>query len=133
MGPFLLPLPPSNWNLHRQARGRHGKKFPTKAYQDWRINATAMAFDAGVLPNRTGPFPGPAFLLIEILPGRGLIIRKRDGDNFEKAPIDWLVQHGFLTDDNLDCLPDHRLKLRRKEPSPTGYAMIRLTIRPEED
>ena len=127
MEPFLLPLPPSANNLTRKAPRRGGKYFPTKAYSSWTTAANAMALEAGLIPRRVAPFQHPVHVWVEVLPGKGLRM-DRDSDNMAKAVLDWLVKWDFLVNDNLRHVHGSHVVYLPREPSPTGFAAVRVSF-----
>lgn len=124
---ILLPLPPSANNLTRKAPRRGGKFYPTRAYEEWTANANAMAFEAGIIPRREAPFGYPVDVWVEVLPGKGLRM-DRDADNLAKAIQDWLVKWRFITNDNLRYVHGTHVQYKPHEPSPTGYAAVRVSF-----
>lgn len=84
-----------------------------------------------MIPYGGCPALKPVQVWVEILPGSGLNMG-RDGDNMAKAVQDWLVKKGFLSNDCLRCVSGTHVVLRRREPSPTGKACVRVSMVPDE-
>lgn len=99
-----LPFPPSVNQLY--GGGSRQKRFPTKKYKEWLASCPTLEplnIDYPVKIFYTFTWPDK---------------RKRDGGNFLKAPLDFLVNQGVLEDDNwqivtseiwkhMGVMPDH--------------------------
>ncbi len=86
-----LPWPPTTNNLFANAARGRGR-FPTKSYKAWRERAA-------VAIRRQAPVPIKGAVMVNIQLGRP-DRRPRDIDNYCKAPLDALVQHGLIEDDS---------------------------------
>lgn len=87
---FILPFPPSVNGLYGGGSGQ--KRFPSKKYKEWLKLCPEMPVLALNQPLRiTYAF---------IWPDR----RIRDGQNYMKAPLDYLVNTGVLMDDNYNIV-----------------------------
>lgn len=83
---FILPFPPSVNALYGGGSGQ--KRFPSKKYKAW------LAICPELIPQALNQ-------LVKIVytfawPDR----RIRDGQNYQKATLDYLVNQGVLKDDN---------------------------------
>ena len=89
MTPITLPFPVSVHEVFRKHNGRH----LSESYRQWRDIAGWQL--VGQKPQR---HVGPVSILIEL---RAPDKRRRDADNYIKAPLDLLVSHGIIeADDN---------------------------------
>lgn len=87
---FHLPFPPTVNTLFANGGGR---RFKTKAYSDWIV-------EAGLILNthHIQPFAGPVWIDFQLhRPDK----HRRDATNYLKAPEDLLVRHGIIKDDSL--------------------------------
>lgn len=84
-----MPFPPSVNNLYGEGKKR---RFRTKRYDEW-IQYADIAI------RQQGPFEkfeGRVDIIVHLGGGRS----DSDCDNFNKAPIDRIVQHGIIEDDS---------------------------------
>ena len=88
-----LPFPPTTNNLFVNQRGGRGGRFPSKSYKAWRGRAA-------VAIRRQAPEPIKGPVMVNLQFGRP-DCRRRDLDNYSKAPLDALVQHGLIEDDSM--------------------------------
>lgn len=83
---ITLPFPPSVNGLY--GGGSAQKRFPSKKYKKWLSQCPTLS-PAGL--------KGPVRLIYTFSwPDK----RVRDGQNYMKAPLDFLVNQGVLVDDN---------------------------------
>ena len=92
---LMLPMPPSvnalygtNWNTRQ--------RFPSKAYEDWKIEAQVALYEQAPLPSIKGP--------VNVIYTFGRTgNRKKDCFNFEKAVSDLLgdEKYQIIEDDSL--------------------------------
>ena len=108
-----LPLPPSSNNLFLNVRRGRVKSPEYRAWQD-----EALTVLRTVRPWQGG-YPVRIRIVIQEKVNRG-----RDASNFEKAPVDCLVQAGIIHNDNLKNVVENT---QRYEPG-TGHG-IRVEIR----
>lgn len=83
---FTLPFPPSVNALYGGGSGQ--KRFPSKKYKDWLKSCPeliSMALQGPLKINYIFSWPD---------------LRVRDGQNYMKAPLDYLVNQNILQDDN---------------------------------
>lgn len=85
---LIIPFPPSVNNLFRNVAGRG--RVPSARYQTWKVVA-----DEEVMLQKKQYFKGPVHVLLTV-EDRG----NQDADNCAKAPLDLLVRHGIIEDDN---------------------------------
>ena len=109
-----LAFPPSVNNLFAT---RGNVRVPTPKYRDWR-DAARLDILAQQPAHVSGPFEVD-FLLER--PDR----RKRDLDNYAKAPIDSLVSAGVLDEDHLS----RRILLEWAGDEPVKGARVHISIR----
>lgn len=83
---FTLPFPPSVNGLYGGGSGQ--KRFPSKKYKEWLKSCPSIA--------AIGLNTKVAIIYTLVWPDK----RIRDGQNFLKAPLDFLVNQGVLVDDN---------------------------------
>lgn len=83
-----LPFPPSVNNLFSQNRGR---RFPSAEYRRWRKEADLL-----IMAARLGSTKLCVSMVLELCSPDG---RKRDVDNYTKAPLDALVRCHVIEDD----------------------------------
>ena len=91
-----MPVPPSTNSLFMPVatRGR-SRMVITKEYKNWRRSLDLIEWKEAPI------FNYKLFIVIEIKPGPTLS-DKADADNLAKAPVDALVRHQVLVDDNRD-------------------------------
>lgn len=83
---IVLPFPPSVNGLYGGGSGQ--RRFPTKAYKAWLRSCPEL---------HAHRLPGPVRVTYTFVwPDK----RQRDGQNYLKAPMDYLVNEGVLVDDN---------------------------------
>lgn len=87
-----LPFPTS---IHKAFR-KHNGSYLSEEYKKWRDIAGWK-----LLGQRPGKLAGPVKVLIELHAPDG---RARDADNFIKAPVDLLVEHGVIEGDSDRCV-----------------------------
>lgn len=128
---LTLPLPPSTNNLFAGA-GRRRRK--SEGYQKW-LTACDADYLQGNIPR--GRFTGPVSISLTYFPGKGWRnfpgpswLDSRDGDNMEKAVLDWLVLANYLTGDSWRWI---RASKRTLDPTPQERAGVRVTITPWEE
>lgn len=83
---FILPFPPSGNGLYGGGSGQ--KRFPSKKYKAWLASCPKLdpiAISQLVTVCYTYAWPDN---------------RIRDGQNYQKATLDYLVNQGVLKDDN---------------------------------
>lgn len=86
MHKITLPFPPSVNGLYGGGSGQ--KRFPSKKYKEWLFlcpTLEPLGISQRVRIAYTFAFPD---------------LRVRDGQNYMKAPLDYLVNEGVLQDDN---------------------------------
>lgn len=83
---ITLPFPPSVNALYGGGSGQ--KRFPSKKYKAWLSKCPKLS-SLGLY--------GPMKLIYTY---SWPDLRVRDGQNYMKAPLDYLVSQGVLTDDN---------------------------------
>lgn len=87
---MLLPFPPSNNNMHRNASAK--VRYKSKGYVKWLKEANGMA-----LQQKPFPFFDKR---VDITVHLGGGASNYDCDNFNKIPQDFIVRLGILTDDS---------------------------------
>jgi Holliday junction resolvase RusA-like endonuclease len=83
---FILPFPPSVNGLYGGGSGQ--KRFPSKKYKAWLAQCPELTYcglNQPLIINYKFSWPD---------------LRIRDGQNYMKAPLDYLVNQGVLKDDN---------------------------------
>jgi Holliday junction resolvase RusA-like endonuclease len=93
---ITMPIPPSTNSLFMPVatRGR-SRMVITKEYREWRKSLDLIEWkDAPIFTHKV-------FIVVEVRPGPSLS-DKADADNLAKAPVDALVRHQVLVDDNRD-------------------------------
>jgi len=90
---FWLPFPPSTNGLfaHGMVKGKV-RRFPTKAYKQWRSAAVLI-----IRSQRLPQFTEPVVIKLALTPRDG---RRRDASNYVKAVEDALVEARLLIDDD---------------------------------
>ena len=93
---IILPVPPSTNALYMPIANRgRSRMVITKEYKQWRKTLDLLEWGDPQI------FPHKVFIVLEIRPGPTLSDRA-DADNLAKAPVDALVRHQILVDDNRD-------------------------------
>ena len=100
-----LPFPPSSNMLFRSAQ--MGRKKTAK-YKEWIREAGFI-----LMQQRPHKHQGPISISIIVCPPDK---RLRDLDNLLKAPLDLLVRHGVIEDDNSQFLKSLTISLGGDEP-----------------
>ena len=91
-----MPVPPSTNSLFMPVANKgRSRMVITKEYRQWRKMLDLLEW------NQAPIFTNKVFIVIEIKPGPTLSDRA-DADNLAKAPVDALVRHQVLVDDNRD-------------------------------
>jgi Holliday junction resolvase RusA-like endonuclease len=87
---FILPFPPTVNGLYGGGSGQ--KRFPSAAYKKWLMRChalTPVGISQPVMISYTFAWPDR---------------RVRDGQNYMKAALDYLVNQGVLADDNYNIV-----------------------------
>ena len=122
---ITLPYPPSGYQLWDQ-NPKTRRKYRTRQYEDWIVQADESALFCMPLPR----FVGKLAVEATVYPGKGFRT-SGDGDNRLKAPVDWLVSRGVIPGDSWKVITDWRIKLARcRVKTPT---MITIEIRRADD
>jgi len=117
---ILFPVPPSSNKMFFPVatRGR-SRMVISPEYKKWRECLAFLDWDP------CDPFRHKVFLVLEIQSGQSLI--KADCDNLIKAPIDALVRHGILIDDDRDIVRGAMSYFGAASDTP-GDGFIRVSI-----
>ena len=86
---LILPFPPSVNHLFAQNKQNAKLRFKTKKYKDWIEECEKIKIDEKA--------EGECTISYKIFFPDDRI---RDGQNYIKAPLDFLVQHGVIKEDN---------------------------------
>lgn len=93
---IILPFPPSVNGLYGGGSGQ--KRFPSKKYKAWLAKCPEL--------HRLGIDEPVKITYVFAWPDR----RRRDGQNYMKATLDYLVNCGVLKDDNWDIVTSEEWK-----------------------
>ena len=108
---WLRPFPPTTNNLFSTGivNGRP-TRFPSSRYKKWRKMA-------GACLHGIKPFVVPVAIRIELTPPD---LRPRDADNYNKAPIDLLVEAGILLGDDSRHIKEVSARWLNPDPGTAG-------------
>src|SRR3569832_786395 len=87
---LTIPMPPSVNNLFPSV---NGKRVPSKQYRQWKEEADACLWQA---PKPLPKFTGRVTVALSFGKTKGL----SDVDGRIKAPLDWLVRHQIIVNDD---------------------------------
>lgn len=106
-----LPFPISVNGAFKRHNGGH----LSESYKRWRDRAFTM-----LLQQKPKPVKGRVSVLMEVCPPTKI---KRDIDNLWKGPLDFLVSHGLIEDDNISIVRE--ITARVVESGPECVLTIR--------